>query len=840
MNTKMTLSLFLATCLAVPMLPGRTHQVAASSTTTTRAVYKLVDVDPENNQNRYSQNRMDLRIVRNEAFDSLVNASKIIPAATDGVRGGEYDGSSGCALMMGDLWCWGDNTFGRLGDGSTNAEPEPKLVLSGVKDVFSSTRHTCAVLNNGDLVCAGGSTGYLSGFLSTFSSPIATGVQSISDAGWPCITKLNNRLYCAGSYRRSQGYSDRFVPIDWTWEDTGLLSSGEIVDAPVLPTSTGEGFSFNTWDLNRTLCALFMGQVSCVVMNPNTRGSSIPTFTAPSLVGGLTNITNIFMKTEGSQTLGHIYVYADGLLYKSNYNLSNISPSSLIPTSFQPVGSMDKPLGLISTPLGTGSIGSGFVLQSGIGTLDFDPVTKFAASTKEKAHTVLRVTAQTSLFQIIPMEVSSDVRISRENVRLRVLAGANPVVGATVTWKTADLGEVPNELNKVPLTTDINGSITLPTVMTGPVTFEVNGGVNGSAYLSKSRATVSIGESGEVTITLATPSNPVEHTITVMNENGQPVPSAVVTMANLFRTNQTTATSNGASSWSTSKPVDGYVYTPKCPHCFASQISLITGEDGKVTFNLYRTTQRWPIGHPASWVFGDFIVSYNDGVADVSTIGTLNSTNEMVKLPLQGGVSLTGGREVTSVGTEGAKILVNGVTAKVVMEEICDVLVTGGLWLETSKFYKRSCSSGAINKASVDSKSSISLKCNNSPIRARNGRVRVCPKRSMFVRLRVPGKTGTKGVCVMVAKKPCVTKQSVRYGVPKVLQIGKSVSLMSLVPMRNSAKLTASVTVKSRSFCKIVSKRLLAKKIEGECVVTVSVRNKNRVFVYDVPVLIAR
>lgn len=851
MKPRTVVSVLVAVGLVAPVVPGLSHQTTAhAAATTTRAVYKLVDLNPVGVA---GGNSTDLRIVRNEAFDSLVNATKIVSAVTDMAPGGEFDGSSGCALVESDLWCWGNNTFGRLGDGTTDASPVPKLVPSGVKDVFSSTLHTCAVKDNGDLVCAGGSTSYLSGFLTSFSPPIATNVQSINDGGWPCITKTDGRLFCAGNFRRSIGYSDRFVPTEWSWEDTGLLASGDVANGGIQPPFQGPGAVGNGWDNQRIVCAVNAGQVSCVVMDPHTRESSIPTFSVPTPMVGANNVTNLFVEIGPfGSSVGALYAYSDGLLYKSDKNLGAIASTPYVsgvfhvaslPTAFQAVGSMDQPLGLIATPRGTNSVGSGFVFQSGIGTLNFDPIAKFSDSTTDLSHTIVRVTAQTSVFQVIPMEVATDVRTSRTNARLRVMAGGNPVVGASVSWKSADLAGSAGESTQVPLTTDINGWIDLPTVATGPVTFEVTGGVSGVAYLAKSRTTVSIGSSGDINISLAAPPATVEHTLTVTSSNGQPVPSAVVTMVNLFRTNQTTATSTGSAAWSTSKPVEGYVYTPNCPQCFAPQVSLITGEDGKVTFSVYNTIQRWPVTDPVKtvgkWVPADFSVSYNDGVTNVSTFGILDGTTQSVQLQLEGGVSLAGARDVSATPA-GASIAVTGTTTGVVTEEICDVMVTGGLWSDASRFDQRSCANGSIKKASVGTMPMANMRCARSQSRIAKNKVAVCPKRSMFLRLRVPGKAGTKGICVVVAKKPCVTKQSVRYGVPRILQTQKSVSLVTLASTRKGTKITATVPNTSRSLCQVKSGRLIAKKIAGECVVSISARTKNRMIVYNIPVLIAR
>ena len=805
----------------------------------TRGVYKILDFG--NTGLNVDPYKTELRLVRNEAFDSIADATMILPAVTDGARGGEFDGSSGCALVHSDLWCWGDNTFGRLGDGTTNSSPQPKMVLENVKDFFTSTRHTCAVTTPGDLVCAGGATSYGTGFITSFSSPIASGVTAINDSGWPCITSTDEHLKCAGNFRRSAG-TDRYVPSAWVWVDTGLLASGDVANGNLMPKITGPGGSSGSlWDQERVICAVHAGLISCTVMDPHTEGTSIPTFSTPVETIGATNVTNLIVKIGPfGSSQGEIYAYADGLLYKGNRMIESGPP-----TSFEPVGSMQRPLGIIGTPTGASSCcGTAFIFESGIGTLSFDPLTKFNTSTYDMSNSIIRVTAQSMMSQIIPMDVATESRSTRVNARVQILAGEQPVIGATVSWKSADLSSSSVTSTVVPLSTDINGWIEVPNIATGPVTFEVAGGVSGSAYLNKARSTLLVSSVGDIQVSISAPPATIDYTLTLTSRDGQSIPSAVVSMVNLFRTNRTTSTSNGAAAWSTSKPVPGYVFEPACPQCFAQTVDLITGEDGKVLFTLYSTNRKWLLrmSPPSAEIRAivDFVASYNDGTVNVETTGVLDSTNQMIQLPVDSGVTLTSAREVAVNSSSTATISIAGTNEELVSEEICDVLVTGGLWSSSNRFDQRSCTNGSIGKTSVGNRLSSVPSCAKSKTSKAKNKVTLCPRRSMFVRMRVPGKTGTKGICVVVAKKPCTTKQSVRYGVPKILQIGKSMASTKLISTSKNQSISATVAKTSRSICEVKSGRIVTKKITGQCIVTVSARNKNRIFVYDVPVLIVR
>ena len=59
----------------------------------------------------------------------------------------------------GRIYCWGNNDFGELGDGTTNPSSSPRLVAGGITNwssVDTASTHTCARRANGRLYCWGG------------------------------------------------------------------------------------------------------------------------------------------------------------------------------------------------------------------------------------------------------------------------------------------------------------------------------------------------------------------------------------------------------------------------------------------------------------------------------------------------------------------------------------------------------------------------------------------------------------------------------------------------------------------------------------------------------------
>ena len=78
---------------------------------------------------------------------------------TSGVAGVSAASFDTCALTTaGGLTCWGSNNFGELGDGTTTAHNTPADVVgltTGVAAVSAGTLHTCAVTTTGGLKCWG-------------------------------------------------------------------------------------------------------------------------------------------------------------------------------------------------------------------------------------------------------------------------------------------------------------------------------------------------------------------------------------------------------------------------------------------------------------------------------------------------------------------------------------------------------------------------------------------------------------------------------------------------------------------------------------------------------------
>ena len=147
-----------------------------------------------------------------------------------------------CAVASnGTLWCWGDNTYGQLGDGSTDEKDAPVMVGtdSDWSNVDTGYYYTCAIKNTGTLWCWGNNSyGKLGdGTSNQRHEPTQIG----TDTNWDrvetgddhtCGTKTTGTIWCWG--RNSCGelgigvlptqYSPKQVGTDTNWDqiDVGL------------------------------------------------------------------------------------------------------------------------------------------------------------------------------------------------------------------------------------------------------------------------------------------------------------------------------------------------------------------------------------------------------------------------------------------------------------------------------------------------------------------------------------------------------------------------------------------------------------------------------------------
>jgi PKD domain/Regulator of chromosome condensation (RCC1) repeat len=147
-----------------------------------------------------------------------------------------------CGLdLAGRAYCWGDNTFGQLGDGTTTAHLTPKPVLGGLNFVAirAGGFHACAITGAGQLYCWGhngssqlgtaapGTCTYFQPYpCATIPVPVGGARRFLTmDAGalYTCAIDTANRALCWGNNSFGQ---------------TGVNPKGTDVTTPTLVGTT--------------------------------------------------------------------------------------------------------------------------------------------------------------------------------------------------------------------------------------------------------------------------------------------------------------------------------------------------------------------------------------------------------------------------------------------------------------------------------------------------------------------------------------------------------------------------------------------------------------------------
>lgn len=112
-----------------------------------------------------------------------------------------------CAVVDGAVWCWGNNAYGQLGNGTTDDSITPVQVI-GVADAVSvaiGMFHTCAVRQSGDVACWGGNHQGEFGNATMTSSNTAASSQArnvamlSTGAQFTCARHTNNQVSCWGT-----------------------------------------------------------------------------------------------------------------------------------------------------------------------------------------------------------------------------------------------------------------------------------------------------------------------------------------------------------------------------------------------------------------------------------------------------------------------------------------------------------------------------------------------------------------------------------------------------------------------------------------------------------------
>ena len=124
----------------------------------------------------------------------------------------EISASSTHSLALtenGDLYAWGRNTDGQLGDGTTTSRNIPTKIMSGIKEISAGIGHSLAIDEDGNLYTWGANTYGQLGDGTTTSKNIPTkimsGIKKISgNSNYSLAIDINGNLYAWGSNASGQ------------------------------------------------------------------------------------------------------------------------------------------------------------------------------------------------------------------------------------------------------------------------------------------------------------------------------------------------------------------------------------------------------------------------------------------------------------------------------------------------------------------------------------------------------------------------------------------------------------------------------------------------------------
>ena len=202
------------------------------------------------------------------------------PRITAIATGGEHT----CALTSGGgVTCWGDNTYGQLGDGTTANSTTPVAVAglsSGVNAIAAGAYHTCALTSGGGVMCWGWNAyGQLGdGTTANSTTPVAvaglsSGVIAIAaGGGHTCALTSSGGATC------------------WGWNASGELGDGTTTDrlTPVAVVGLSSGVTAIATGAYHTCALTRDGGATCWGWNASGElgdGTTANSFTPVAVVG---------------------------------------------------------------------------------------------------------------------------------------------------------------------------------------------------------------------------------------------------------------------------------------------------------------------------------------------------------------------------------------------------------------------------------------------------------------------------------------------------------------------------------------------------------------------------
>ena len=186
-----------------------------------------------------------------------------VPVSVSGLSSGVVAIANGsyhsCVVLdSGGVKCWGYNTYGQLGDGTTTNRLTPVSVSglnSGVKAISAGERHTCALLNSGEVKCWGGNNFGQIGDNSTTTQLSATTVNGLSSG----VASISLGTFTTCAVLTNGGAKC------WGYNVSGQLGNGSTTSSsvPVNVSGLSSGVRLIAPGTSHTCAILDSGGVKC-------------------------------------------------------------------------------------------------------------------------------------------------------------------------------------------------------------------------------------------------------------------------------------------------------------------------------------------------------------------------------------------------------------------------------------------------------------------------------------------------------------------------------------------------------------------------------------------------
>jgi len=193
-----------------------------------------------------------------------------------------------CALVSGGtIWCWGYNSYGELGNGTTTNSSTP-VTVSGITTataVAAGNSHTCALLSGGTVQCWGNNSGEQLGNGTTINSSTPVTVSGITTATAVATGTLHTCALLSGGTVRC-----------WGINNYGQLGNGTRTFSSTPVTVSGITMATTVSAGNDHTCAVLSGGiVKCWGDNSTGQlGNDTTTFSStPMTVSGITTATAV-------------------------------------------------------------------------------------------------------------------------------------------------------------------------------------------------------------------------------------------------------------------------------------------------------------------------------------------------------------------------------------------------------------------------------------------------------------------------------------------------------------------------------------------------------------------